>query len=254
MTKESKGSVHVVTGLTGKSRNKMLEEACRSSRLLRHFNPGLSQTIIVDRPLYMVRHLFQDLFDFVKVIDASPVLGYMGAKILALEYSDYDSLLILDNDTLPVSNIEEGFCYINNVRPLALSLAPRQEISLRGMNITNFQNGVMFVKRTSKVVDLFAKWLKRVCASNPKGPTRFIFSDLLSRSSKLSFYPLSYYWNFRVDYLLDFNVKESELKRILPLIKIFHTHLVFSNPKRQTEVVKMHPNFVSINVVGNLGI
>jgi len=216
------GVVYVITGANSESILQMETEVLRSSRLLRHFHPNLSQTVVLSEN---VSKGIIKSFDSYKVLRKEHNTPGMVSKILALEYSPYEKTLILDNDTLPVGNIVRGFDFIKGQRQLALSLAPRQEIEVKGNIITHFQNGVMFVKKTERTLELFSQWYKGVCKRDPQGPTRFIFSRLLNKFHDVSVYPLSYYWNFRVDLLLDFNICPRELRRVLPLIKIFHTHL-----------------------------
>lgn len=222
------GVVYVITGGDSEAIAQMEIEALRSSRLLRHLHPGLSQTVVLGEG---VGKGITASFDSYKVLRKEHNTPGMVSKILALEYSPYEGTLILDNDTLPVGNIIRGFDFIKGQRQLALSLAPRQEIEVKGDIITHFQNGVMFVKKTERTLELFSQWYKGVCKRDPQGPTRFVFSRLLNKFHDVSIYPLSYYWNFRVDLLLDFNIRPKELRRVLPLIKIFHTHL-----KRQNAV------------------
>lgn len=242
------GVMYVVTGINSESIAQMETEALRSSRLLRHLHPKLPQTVVLGRG---VDKGITAAFDSYKVLNIQHNTPGMVSKILALEYSPYEKTLILDNDTLPVGNIVRGFDFIDGQRHLALSLAPRQEIEVKGNIITHFQNGVMFVRKTKRTLELFSRWYEGVCKKNPQGPTRFIFSRLLSKFHDISIYPLPYYWNFRVDLLLDFNVSQRELKRVLPLVKIFHTHL---KRKNAVKIVRQSPRIDLINKIAKVSI
>lgn len=243
----NKGAVYVATGKDNESAIKTATEAVRSSRLLKHFSPGLHRTIVVDNYL-KDKDFVHNNFDRVVIAEKTPVFGYMGAKTLGLKYCNYDEVVILDNDTVPVADIRSGFSFLSKVRQIALSLAPRQEIG-KDKRISNFQNGVMFVRNSKAIQNLFDKWHNNICKSNPKGPSRFIFSNLLNASKNIGIYPLSYYWNFRIDYLLDFDVKPSVLERIFPLIRVFHTHF-----ERQVAVdlFLKHPRFAELRDIGGL--
>lgn len=243
------GVVYVVTGPNSESIAQMETEALRSSRLLRHFHPSLAQTVILGGG---VNKEITEAFDSYKVLSTEHNIPGMISKILALAYSPYEKTLILDVDTLPVGNIVRGFDFIKGQRQLALSLAPRQEIEDEdGNSITHFQNGVMFVKKTERTLELFSQWYKGVCKNNPQGPTRFVFSRLLNKFHDVGIYPLSYYWNFRVDLLLDFNIHPRELHRVLPLIEIFHTHL---KRKNAIKIVRQYSNVNLIKKVAKVSI
>jgi hypothetical protein len=233
------GAVCVITG----KNKKTLTEAYRLSKLLRYFNPRLRQTVVIDKNFCKEQNLEKQFDNVVLVKENIPTLGFMGSKILALKYSPYKKTLILDCDTLPTQDITFGFSLINEDRRIALSIAPRQEINHNKISITNFQNGVMFVLRTPETLRLFDLWHQKVCENNPKGPTRFIFSQLLYEKSHIGIYPLSYKWNFRVDLLRDYDLKPKVLKRVLPEIKIFHSHL-----KREIalKIIKQYPKYSEI--------
>lgn len=243
------GAVYVVTGVNSESIAQMEIEVLRSSRLLRHFHPSLAQTVILGEG---VNKGITKAFDSYEVLRKGHQIPGMISKILALVYSPYEKTLILDVDTLPVGNIVRGFDFIKGQRQLALSLAPRQEIEDEDGNIiTHLQNGVMFVKKTERTLELFSQWYKGVCKNNPQGPTRFIFSRLLNKFHDVGVYPLSYYWNFRVDLLLDFNIHPRELRRVLPLIKIFHTHL---KRKNAVKIVRQSPRIDLIKKIAKVSI
>lgn len=235
------GVVYTITGIN----NRIVSEVLRSSRLLRHFSSSLKQTAIVDNYLFRDQN-FKKHFDQVLLFEDDLVSGTMGAKILALKYSPYKKTLILDCDTLPTQDITSGFSLINEQRQIALSIAPRQEINHNKIPITNFQNGVMFVLKTPETLKLFDLWYQRVCENDPKGPTRFIFSQLLYENSHIGIYPLSYKWNFRVDLLRDYDLKPKALKRILPEIKIFHSHL---ERKVALKIIRQCPKYNEIKQI-----
>lgn len=242
------GVVYVVTGTNSESIAQMEIEVLRSSSLLRHFHPHLSQTIVFGE---RVNKEITKSFDSYKALSKEHQAPGMVSKILALAYSPYEHTLILDNDTLPVGNVLRGFDFIRGQRQIALSFAPRQEIEIKGNVISHFQNGVMFVRKTEKTLKLFSRWYKTVCSKDSQGPTRFVFSRLLSKFDDVGIYPLSYYWNFRVDLLLDFHACPEELSRILPLIKIFHTHL-----KRQKaiNIVRQYPKVGLVRKIAKVSI
>lgn len=236
----STGAVYVLAG----NDSSQQQAVFRSSKLLRYFSPGLEQTILIDDCLS--RDMFRDSFDVVGKLPRGTPVG-MSAKILAMEYTSYKRTLVLDNDILPVGDLVEGFCYIGEHRQMALSLSPRQEISVGDSNVTHFQNGVMFIYRTSRVLEFFKTWYQKVCKENPTGPTRFIFSNLLSgRFKDIGIYPLSYYWNFRIDLLLDFDPHPKQLSRVLPLIRAFHTHL---RRKHAINIIRQYPRIKLIREI-----
>ena len=241
------GVVYVVTGRTKQEITSSILEVIRSSKLLRYFSPSLQQTVVVNKTLRAKSNDLGEFFDTIVEIDDGPTTGTMASKILALEYSPYKKVLVLDNDTLPVGDVSCGFSFVNENRRIALAIAPRQEIKHNGFLITNFQNGVMFVLRTSETLGLFESWYNEVCKNDPSGPTRFILSKLLYEYDSIGVYPLSYKWNFRVDLLRDYDVKPKALRRILPEVHIFHSHL---ERKVAWKVIKQVPGIVKIRKIG----
>jgi len=237
----SLGAVYVATNNNQKTLKQTAIEVNRSVRLLKRYS-SIPITLICNKSF--LRFKMIKLFDKV-ITHSSDFDGYMGAKIYALPLSPYDNTLILDNDTLPICNISQGFNFIKH-RDIALSVAPRQELRNKP-GITNYQNGVMFVNKNKRTLSMFEKWSQQVLKNGKDHPTRFIFSDLLEQSD-LSIYALSYYWNFRIDLLLDYNISASEYSRVLPNIRVFHTHL---KRKVALNIFKKHPQYNNIQT--NMG-
>jgi hypothetical protein len=239
------GVVYVATIRRKNISNKVAQETYRSIRFLKHFNPDIPVALIGSTHILKMKRL-RSIANAVIPSKYPKLDGTMGAKIQALELSPYNRTLILDNDTIPIKDIRKGFSYINNHgRHIALSIAPRQELRDES-GITNFQNGVMFVKKCPETLNLFKEWQEKVLSSSPSGPTRFIFSKLLYEHPEITIYPLSYYWNFRIDLLVDLELVP--LIKVLPRIRIFHSHL---ERKKAIAIFKSHPDYEELSKIVN---
>jgi len=230
------GAIYVATG-----KKEQLQEAIRSVNLLRHHNRNLKTAIVTEMEVEAKS------FDYIIPPKYLELNGTMASKIQALELSPFKITLILDNDTLVVDNIMAGFNFVKRgKRDIAISIADKQEMP-NDSGITKFQNGLMFIWKCERVLDLFRKWQELVINNNPNSPTRFIFSKLLADFSEISIYPLSYFWNLRIDLIQDLSIVP--LKKIIPKVRIFHSHL--KRPKA-IEIFKMHPRWKEICKVGEI--
>jgi len=237
------GIVYVATARPRKSNRKVLREVIRSLKLLRWSNPDIPVILVASADIRRDKEI-RNTFPRIVPSKYKKLDGTMGAKIQALEISPFKKTLILDNDTLPIMDITQGFSFVGDGRwDIALAIAPRQELKDRS-GITNFQNGVMFVNKCPRTLSTFEDWRKAVVANNPRGPTRFIFSKIIHDSPQLRVYPLSYFWNFRIDMLVDLEI--TPLKTILPNIRIFHSHL---ERGQALKIFMKHPRYREISRV-----
>ena len=229
------GAIYVATG----NRNQLLE-AIRSVNLLKNYNRGLKTAIVTEMEVEA------KLFDYVFLPKYPELNGTMASKIQSLIFSPFEKTLILDNDTLIVDDIMQGFDFVGkDKRDIALSIADKQEMPYRGL--TKFQNGVMFVHKNGFTVNLFKQWQELVMVSDPIGPTRFTFSQLLADMPEISIYPLSFFWNLRIDLIQDLAI--APLNKMISKVRIFHSHL-----KRPAAVnlFKMHPRWKEICKIGGI--
>jgi hypothetical protein len=238
----NKGAIFVATSHNNKTRKNTISEVMRSAKLLMKYSPHIERTLVVSQSILTAESRLKPLFQRILPAKYPEFNGCMGAKIQALEQSPYDISLILDNDTLPMQDISKGFDFVGvGKHDIALSIAPNQELK-DGSGITNYQNGAMFVHKNDRTIDLFKAWRNQVKTSDVQGPTRFIFSKLLLESN-IKIYALSYFWNFRIDMLLDFDVTDKTLLRVLPRVRILHTHL---ERKKALFILKKHPKYQEI--------
>jgi hypothetical protein len=243
----SKGAVFVATSHNQKTRKDTVSEVLRSVKLLLRHTPGLDVTLVASPTIIKTsKNQLKPFFQRIIQSKYPEFDGHMGAKIQALELSPYDKTLILDNDTLPIQNLSKGFDFIGEHHDIALSIAPNQELK-DGSGITNFQNGVMFVHKNERNIELFKKWTNEVRLKDAKGPTRFIFSKLLLNSD-VRIYALSYLWNFRIDLLLDFDLSDRAMKKNLSRVRVLHTHL---KRKKALQIFHRHPEAKKILI--NIG-
>ena len=240
------GVVYVATCRRKLNLEKIVAEVYRSIRFLKHYNPDMQVALIGSHNILKIKKL-RSISNATIPVKYPELNGTMGAKIQALELSPFERTLILDNDTIPVKNIREGFYYIeNSKRHIALAIAPRQELK-DASGLTNFQNGVMFVRKCRETLELFKEWQVKVTAESLSSPTRFIFSKLLYDRPEVTIYPLSYFWNFRTDLLVDYELLP--LLKVLPKIRIFHTHLQRENA---IGIFKKHPRYEEFKNIGNV--
>lgn len=231
----SKGLIYALTS-SKKNINEKFKEFEISIKSFRRYNKNIPITVCTD----FINSRLNEIKKFnvdIKIPIIREFDGNRSAKCQLLKLSPYDKTLIMDIDTIVVQNISHGFDFLDN-RDIALSIAPNQEFE----GITNFQNGLMFVKKNEKTNNLFNMWID-ICLKDPTGPTRFSFSKLLLENS-VNIYPLSYFWNFRIDLLKDFDFKESFLEKyILPKVKVFHSHL---KRKVALDIIKKHKCYKDI--------
>ena len=217
------------------NKEQVLTELLRSYRLLKHFNPNLPVTLIACPEVkenYKVRNIFGN-----EIKDANNYWfnGFRGSKIQALQQSPYEKTLILDIDTLPISNIEKGFEFLDKY-DIALCLGSELDSEIEEKQITNFQNGVMFVHRNNRTIELFKEWSKLVESNGYRTATRYVLSELLYRHNEINKYTLSKTWNYRIDTMQ--NLNNSYLSRFLPKVRILHTHFLRDCAK---ETFNLHP-------------
>ena len=148
------GAIYVATHKDNRSKNITVNEVLRSVRLLRTYSPNIPKAIVATKKILQNKNLTKH-FDY-KIQSKYPNFnGFMGSKIQALELSPFEHTLILDNDTLPILDISNGFNFIKSgIRDIALSIAPRQELR-DNSGITNFQNGLMFVHKNKRTINSF---------------------------------------------------------------------------------------------------
>lgn len=240
-----KGAVWVATSKDKRSQRKTKIEVLRSVRLLKTFTPNIGRTLIATKDILKDKKLC-NLFNQTINIKYKNFNGEMGSKIQALELSPYSLTLILDNDTLPIKDLSKGFDFIGpNKRHIALSIAPRQELR-DNPGVTNYQNGLMFVYKCKETLNFFERWRNGVQQQGVDSPTRFIFSHLLADDPNITLYALSYFWNFRIDLLLDFNITLGVLNKIFPQVRVLHTHLVRT---RAINIFNKHPQVNEIKTI-----
>jgi len=242
-TTNDKGVVHVVTSRDSKSLERSIIEVTRSIKLLKVFNPNLLIALIGSPEV--LRNTSLPKTDFLIPSQWPEFNGYMGSKIQSILLSPFKYTLVLDNDTLPISDISSGFDFLNN-RDIALSLDSEEEVRNDTRGLTNFQNGVMFVKKSDDIITLFERWTTTVIGKGPPTPTRYVFSKLL-HDSNINIYTLSRNWNLRIDDPeYRYGYIEPLLQRSLSSARILHSHLL---RPYAIEIFKRHPRFEHIKQI-----